>query len=106
GPGEVERVTRRVVIREAGPRLAAGAAGQRFWPLLVPVRHQRLAERQVEVDRAGQAANATRGVRPGLAGQRAPVAGRARSDLGQASLAEPAHRGAVQLDLVDGLVGA
>ena len=52
------------------------------------------------------AADAARGVRPGLAGQRAPVAGRTQAGLGQAGLAEPAHRGAVQLDLVDGLVGA
>ena len=58
------------------------------------------------MDRAGQAADAARRVRPGLAGQRAPVADRARPGLGQAGLAEPAHRGAVQLDLVDGLVGA
>ena len=45
-------------------------------------------------------------VRPGLAGQRAPVGGHPRPLLGQPGLAEPAHRAAVQLDLVDRLVGA
>ena len=68
--------------------------------------HQRLAQRQVQVHRAGHAARRAAGQGPGPAGQRAPVPGQARPGLGHADLAEPAHRVPVQLELVDGLVGA
>ena len=106
GPWQLERAARGVLVRERGPRLPAGTPVERLRPLLAAAGYQRLAEGQVEVHRARQAADRARRVRPGLTGQRAPVTDRARPGLGQAALAEPAHRGAVQLDLVDGLVGA
>ena len=88
GPRQLERIARRVLVRETGPRLSPGAPVERFWPPLVATGYQRLAEGQVEADRARtltQAAHRARRLRPGLAGQRAPVADRARPGLGQAA---------------------
>jgi hypothetical protein len=62
-----------------------------------------VGEGQVEVDRAGRWAGR---LGPGAAGQRSPVAAGRRVVGGDADLAEPADRRAVQLELVGGLVGA
>ena len=67
-------------------------------------RRQRLAPGQVEVDRAGARLAAGGGERP--AGGRAVVQQPVVVGLVGADLAEPAHRGAVELDLVDRLAGA
>ena len=67
-------------------------------------RRQRLAPGQVEVDRAGPRLAAGRGQGP--AGDRAVVEQAAVVGLVGPDFAEPAHRGAEGLDLVDRLPGA
>ena len=67
-------------------------------------RRQRLAPGQVEVDRPGPRLAARRGQRP--AGHRAVVQQAVVVGLVGADFAEPAHRRAVELDLVDRLPGA
>ncbi len=92
--------------RGQGPPLAS-AQGQRIgraYGSLDGNRCQRLAPGQVEVDRSRSRLAASRRQRP--AGDRAVVqqpvvVGRVRPDF-----AEPAHRGAEDLDLVDRLAGA
>ncbi len=126
GPGQLELARGGARRLEARPRLSVCAPAQRLRPvpgrgLVGPggrppgtprggqVGGERVAEGQVQVDRArpaGQAARAAGGISPGLAGQRPPVCGRPGAPFGHAGLAEPAHRAAVQLDLVDRLVGA
>ncbi len=110
GPGQVQD-GRGGSGREPGPRRPVRPPVQRLRPgsPVSPVRvagHQRLAQGQVQVHRAGQAARRPAGQAPGPTGQRAPVPGHARPGLGHADLAEPAHCVPVQLELVDGLVGA
>ncbi|CAM3899424.1 hypothetical protein NOGI109294_17900 [Nocardiopsis gilva] len=92
--------------RTLDPRSPVHAARQGFRPLLAaarPIRDERVAEGQVEVDRPGTL-RVGRG--PRTAGQRSPVGDHARQPLGRADLGEQAHGRSEELDLVDGLVGA
>ena len=77
--------------RRAGPRAAAGRGAD-----------ERLAERQVEVDRPGAAARRRRRLDDGPGGERARQVDRAAS-VGDAGVVEPAHGGAVEVGLVDRL---
>src|SRR5579875_372860 len=113
---------------DAGPGSAAGAAVQRLGPVIAArgparrrpallrrpiraaagqrrIRHERLTQRQVEVDGPRGAARRARRARPRRAGEGPPVGHHPRTPLRHAGLAEPPHRAAVQLDLVDRLVG-
>ena len=87
GPGQPARPAAEVPIRE------------------VEVGHKGLAERQVEMDRTGIAAEPFRG-RERPAGHRPPGGVLPGPVVRRADLDEQPHRVAVQLELVDGLVGA
>jgi hypothetical protein len=93
GPGG----TVRAAVQGLGPALLSGTG---------KLRGERVTQGEVEVDRSGQAARAARRLCPRLTGQRAPVRGCSGPWFWHAGLAEPAHRAAEQLDLVDGLVSA
>ena len=112
GPGDGQRQARRRV-REPGPRLPVGTAVWRLGPVLVAwhvrglrcrgaigdraIGDQRVAERQVQVDRAGKGACRARRLRVGLAGQRPPRRRRARPALrGRRGRRAPADSVAVQ----------
>ena len=71
-----------------------------------PVRDERVTERQVQVHRTRRATRGAGRRTPGPARQRPPVPRLPGAFFRRANLAEPAHRVAVQLDLVDGLVSA
>ena len=86
------------------PRPPAGAAGAGVVGRQRSVQHERLAQRQVEVDRAGAARRAPSRRR----GRRARGSSAARAGVAacDADLDEPLGGGAVELDLVDRLPGA
>ena len=102
------RTVSRCPLPAARPRVPGRrpAAARPRIPGRRPVRDERVTERQVQVHRPGRAARGAGRRPPGPAGQRPPVGRLPGAFLRRADLAEPAHRVAVQLDLVDGLVGA
>ena len=91
------------VLAQLGPRTAVGAAGPVGGVERLGLRGERLAQREVEMHRAGAAAG---GGRVGPAGERAVVDGGLATGLVGAHLDEPLGRVAVELELVDRLAGA
>ncbi len=106
--GEVERTHPRGVRGDAGPRPAVGTPGRpRGQPGVVGVLgDQRLAQRDVELDRPRVGRPGARGAVEDAADRGPPAHGGARALLGERQHDARPHRAAEQAGLVDGLVGA